>query len=203
MGTVLSLLLLAVTVGALLLQLRTIRRAGTAGLAPSTWFGLVASSLVWLGYGVATGDATVVAVNVVVLLVGLRLVVAILHAAAVPPTRFTVHLVVPALAWAGAWAGDAPWLLGVVGTAIVVGRLVPQVVQAVRAADRSGISAGSWLGNAGVNVVWALYGTEIGDVLVWLPSVVSVTLSLVIAALVLGGGSVPPLPRRQPRRATA
>ena len=138
MGPVLSLVLVAVTVGSLLQQLRTVRRHGTAGLAPSTWFGLVASAL------------------------------------------------------------DAAWLLAVVGTVVVLGRLVPQLVQAARSHDRSGVSVVAWLGNAATNLVWAAYGLDLGDPLVWWPSIASTVLSLVIVVLAARGRPRPRL--RVPRR---
>lgn len=187
MGTALSVVLLAVTVGSLLLQLRTIHRRGTAGLAPSTWFGLVASTLVWLGYGVATGDPTVIWVNVAVLTVGVAIALAILRSSSVAPAAAVPYLVGPVLAWCGAWATGAPWLLGVAGTAIVIGRLVPQLVRACTDPDTSGISIGAWVGNALTNVVWAAYGFTVADPFVSWPAVASVVLSLLVVAVVLVG----------------
>ena len=195
MGTALSLLLLTATVGSLVLQLRTVVRVGTAGLAPATWFGLVASALVWLGYGVATRDPTVVLANVAVLLVAVVLAIAVLRATSVPAVRLVPYVAGPVLLWCAAWVADAGWLLGVAGTAVTLGRVVPQLVRALTAPDRSGISVGAWLGNALTNVVWAAYGVTIADVLVWLPSVVSVCLSLAVVGLAHGRGRRPRRPR--------
>ena len=198
MGPVLSLVLVAVTVGSLLQQLRTVRRHGTAGLAPSTWFGLVASALLWLGYGVATQAATVVVVNVLVLAVALLLAGAIVRATGLALARLVPYLLWPGLVWGIAWAPDAAWLLAVVGTVVVLGRLVPQLVQAARSHDRSGVSVVAWLGNAATNLVWAAYGLDLGDPLVWWPSIASTVLSLVIVVLAARGRPRPRL--RVPRR---
>lgn len=198
MGSALSMLLLAVTAASLLLQLRTVRRVGTSGLAPSTWFGLVASTLVWLGYGVATGERTVIVVNLVVLAVASALVVTIVRTTGIAPARLAPYLVGPGLAWCGAWVAGAPWLLGVVGTVLVVGRLLPQLGRAVQEVDRSGVSVGAWLGNAATNAVWAVYGFDTGDPFVSWPSVASVTLSLLVALAVRR-----PAPVISPRRSSA
>lgn len=187
MGHALSALLLVITVGSLLLQLRTVRRVGTAGLAPATWFGLVASTLVWLGYGVAMREPTVIVINVLVLGVGVALTAAILRSMPIAVSRLAPYVIAPALVWAGAWAAGAPWLLGVAGTAIVIGRLVPQLVQALHATDRSGISRGAWVGNGVTNIAWAAYGFTTGDPFVSWPSVASACLSFTIVTLVVGG----------------
>lgn len=191
MGPALRVILLVVTVGALLLQLRTVLRVGTAGLAPATWFGLVASALVWLGYGIATSEATVIMVNVPVLLVALAIVAAIVRSGLVPMVAVTPYLIGPVLVWCGAWLTGASWLLGVAGTSLVVGRLLPQLVRALQAIDRSGISVGAWLGNGATNLVWAAYGFNSGDGFVLWPSVTSAILSFTIAGVVAGE-----LPRR-------
>lgn len=183
MGHALSALLLVITIGSLLLQLRTVRRVGTAGLAPSTWFGLLASTLVWLGYGVAMREVTVIVINVLVLAVGIALTVAIVRNMSIPVVRLVPYVVAPASVCAGAWVADAPWLLGVAGTMLVVGRLVPQLVGALVATDRSGISREAWLGNGITNVAWAAYGFSTGDPFVSWPSVVSAALSCTIVVL--------------------
>ena len=186
MGHALSAVLLLITVGSLLLQLRTVRRVGTAGLAPATWFGLVASTLVWLGYGVAMREPTVVVINLLVLAVGVALTVAILRSLPIAPSTLAPYVVGPVLVWCGAWAAGAPWLLGVAGTALVIGRLVPQLVRALQATDRSGVSRGAWVGNGVTNIAWAAYGFTTGDPFVSWPSVASACLSFTIVALVVG-----------------
>jgi uncharacterized protein with PQ loop repeat len=201
-GHALSALLLVITVGSLLLQLRTVRRVGTAGLAPTTWFGLLASTLVWLGYGVAMREMTVVVINLLVLAVGIALTVAIVRSMAIPVRRLVPYVAAPASVWAGAWIADAPWLLGVAGTMLVIGRLVPQLVGAIVATDRSGISRGAWLGNGITNVAWAAYGFSTGDPFVSWPSVVSATLSCAIVVLAsrsttVGALDVVPLDRER------
>lgn len=196
MGHALSAVLLVITVGSLLLQLRTVRRVGTAGLAPSTWFGLVASTLVWLGYGVAMREPTVIVINLLVLVVGGALAAAIVRSVPVPVARLVPYVVGPVLVWCGAWAAGAPWLLGVAGTVTVIGRLLPQLVRALQATDRSGISVGAWAGNGVTNVAWAAYGFTTGDPFVAWPSVASFCLSFAVAAIVIGGA-----PRGLGRRA--
>lgn len=186
MGHALSAVLLVITVGSLLLQLRTVRRVGTAGLAPSTWFGLVASSLVWLGYGVAMREPTVIVINLLVLGVGAVLAAAIVRTVPVPVARLTPYLVGPVVVWCGAWVAGEAWLLGVAGTAVVLARLLPQLVRAAQATDRSGVSRGAWAGNGFTNVAWAAYGFTTGDPFVSWPSVGSAALSFVIVGLVLG-----------------
>ena len=190
MGHALSAVLLVITVGSLLLQLRTVRRVGTAGLSPSTWFGLVASTLVWLGYGVAMREPTVIVTNVLVLAVGGALALTILRRVPVPAARLVPYLAGPVLVWCAALVAGEAWLLGVAGTALVIGRLLPQLVQAVVAVDRSGISRGAWVGNGTTNVVWAAYGFTTGDPFVSWPSVASAGLSFLLVALV--SGAVPP-----------
>lgn len=187
MGHALSAVLLVITVGSLLLQLRTVRRVGTAGLAPSTWFGLVASTLVWLGYGVAMREPTVIVANVLVFAMSAALAAAIVRTVPVPVERLAPYLVGPLLVWAGAWVTGAAWLLGVAGTVVVIGRLLPQLVRAVQATDRSGISVGAWVGNGATNVAWAAYGFSTGDPFVSWPSVASACLSFTVAAVVTGG----------------
>lgn len=193
MDLLLRVLLLVVTLASVAAQLRTVRRVGTAGLAPSTWFALVTSTLFWLGYAIAIGDVTMISINVPALVIGLALVVALVRARAASYRGFAPYVAVPMVGWVAAFAFGATWVLGVGGTLLVVGRLLPQLWTAAVATDRSGISLGAWIGNGSNKVVWAGYGAVIGDSFVTWPSLVAAVVSFVVVALVVAD-------RRRPRR---
>ncbi len=190
MGITLRIILLVVTLGSVGMQLRTAMRS-TAGLSSATWLGMVASTIFWLGYGIGTSEMTMISINLPVLVMGLSLVGVLMRSGLTTVRRSAPYVVVPLLGWAVAYATGSVAVLGWGGTVLVVGRLLPQLVAAVRADDRSGISVGAWVGNGGNKIVWAAFGFSIADPFVAWPAVIASIVSFVIVALVLRGPSDP------------
>ncbi len=185
MGLGLRLVLLVVTLLSIGMQLRTVVRVGAAGLSPATWLGLMTSTMFWFGYGVATGEMTLVTINIPVMLMALALVSVMVSQQVTTVRRAAPYVLIPLAGWLLAWATGSAAILGWGGTVLVVGRLLPQLVEAVRAEDRSGISPGAWIGNGSNKVVWAVYGFSIQDTFVAWPSAAAAVVSFVVVLLVM------------------
>lgn len=178
-------LLVVVTVGSFAVQVARIRRHGAAGVSESTWIGLLMSTALWSTYGVAISDWTVLAANIPNVPVAWAVVHAMAragHARTIDaPLAFgaTLAAAVVGLAVVG------PDAVGLAGSIVVVGRIVPQLVEAVRADDVAGVSVTTWLGNVANKVPWSVYGLFlIGDVWLGGSAAVAVVLSLGIVAVV-------------------
>ena len=168
---------------------RTIRTRSIAGLSGSTtWLGLTINSA-WVAYGVGR-DLLPVAVlsgayvagyttvGVLLLRHGMRRGTGTAAVAAVGLAAFTL---------VAGWAALGTLLALAVGV-----QFVPQVVQAWRSADLSGLSAGTYWVCALDGAIWGAYGLVMVD----LPLVLYGVVMLAVAVLVL-------VPRRRWARRTA
>lgn len=186
MNPLFSVALVAVTIGSFLLQAVRIRRYGAAGVSRSTWLGLLISVTLWSVYGIAVADWTITAANVPLVGVATTIVLAMARDGA-------AHRLDPLLAGGGTLAACAvalptvgPGAVGAGAATLVVVRIVPQLVTAVRAHDVVGVSITTWLGNVANKVPWAIYGFVVADVWMTWAASIAVVLSLAIVAVVLG-----------------
>lgn len=179
-----QLLLVVITLASVLVQAVRVHRHGAAGVSAATWLGLVASVSLWCAYGIVLGDLALIATNAPGFLVALVIVVTLVRAGAT-----SYRLLALVVVATGVWIGGAlligrPGAMGAAASAMLVGRILPQLVVAVREADVTGVSIVTWVSNAITKLPWALYGLAIGDVWVGGSAAVGVVLSLVIVAVV-------------------
>lgn len=186
MSPAFSVFLVAVTVGSFGMQALRIRRHGAAGVSRSTWMGLLVSVTLWSVYGVAVRDWTITATNIPLVVVATLIMVAMVRdgaahrfdvPAAVGGTLTACAVVVPTV---------GPDAVGAAAATIVVARIVPQLVTAIRAEDVTGVSVTTWLGNIANKVPWGIYGILVADVWMTGASVMATVLSLAIVLVVVG-----------------
>lgn len=183
-GLPFQLILVAITLGSILVQAARVRRHGAAGVSAATWLGLVASVALWCAYGIVLGDMALIATNAPGFVVALVIVATLVRAGAT-----TVRVLVGVLAMTAVWILgalllDTPGAIGAAASAMLVGRIVPQLMLAQRADDVTGVSIFTWVANAVTKLPWALYGLAIGDAWVGGSALVGVVLSLMIVAVV-------------------
>lgn len=191
MSPVLSIGLVLLNVVSFSLQARRIRQVGAAGVSRSAWVGLLVSVTLWTAYGLAVHDWTIAAANAPLVLVAVVILRAMVRAGAArrsDPWAFGLGTVVAAsvgIALVG------PAAAGSVAATIVVARILPQLVAAVRSRDVAGISIGTWLGNIANKVPWTLYGLAVADVWMTWGAAIAVVLSLAIVLVVLARRRTP------------
>lgn len=166
---------------------RLLRTRSVAGVsAATTWLGLVIN-VAWGVYGIARGLLPV-AVLSSAYVVGYAVVAALLVANG--KRSGMAHAAAAACGFA-ALTAVAGWVALGSALALSVGvQFVPQVVEAWRSTDLSGLAAGTYLVCLVDGVVWGGYGLVVGDV----PLVLYGALMLAVAVAVL-------VPRRRWARA--
>ena len=169
--------------------LRLLRTRSVAGVSgPTTWLGLTIN-LAWLAYGLGR-ELLPVAILSGAYIVGYAAIAGLLvrhgnRRGIGSAAAAAVGLA--ALTFLGGWA--------VLGTtlALSVGvQFVPQVAEAWRGDDLSGLAAGTYLVCAADGAIWGAYGAAVGD----LPLVLYGVIMLAVAVLVL-------VPRQRWARRTA
>lgn len=176
--------LVVLSVASFAMQGRRIRQHGAAGVSRSTWLGLLVSVTLWSVYGVSTRDWTITATNVALVGVAVSIILAMAREGAARPRDplvvggLTLGLALVAVGVVG------PGVVGASAATIVVGRIVPQLVDAVRAPDVVGIAVSTWWGNVANKVPWAVYGFGVADVWMAWGSLVATVLSLAIVVVV-------------------
>lgn len=185
MSPVFSVFLVAVTVGSFGMQALRIRRHGAAGVSRSTWMGLLVSVTLWSVYGIAVRDWTITATNIPLVVVATLIMVAMVRDGAAH--RYDVPAAVGGTLAACAVAVPTigPDAVGAAAATIVVARIVPQLVTAVRADDVTGVSITTWLGNIANKVPWGIYGFLVADIWMTWASVMATALSLAIVLVVV------------------
>jgi uncharacterized protein with PQ loop repeat len=138
-------------------QLRRVSTRGVEGVSLATWVLFVYMGCFWITYGFAARSAEVVLGSALILPMQLAILFRLKPwlRAAVPIRAlgyFVLCCVVPTFAWG--WAG------GVLGTgvAMTINR-APQLIELVRHADATGVSATSWFIGAFGCTLWILYYT--------------------------------------------
>lgn len=189
-----QLFLVVVTVGSVALQAWRVHRHGAAGVSVVTWMGLSASTACWLTYGLALGDVALIATNVPAFLVSVVIMVTLVRAGVATWRTWLLVLAATGIFIAASLAtvGSAP--IGAAASAFLVGRIFPQLWLALREEDVTGISIGTWVGNAVTKAPWAVYGIAIGNVFVGGSALIGVVVSLVIVAVVLRRRGTPTRP---------
>lgn len=138
-------------------QLRRVSTRGVEGVSLATWVLFVYMGCFWITYGFTARSAEVVLGSALILPMQLAILFRLKPwlRAAVPMRAlgyFVLCCVVPTFVWG--WAG------GVLGTgvAMTINR-APQLIELVRHADASGVSATSWFIGAFGCTLWILYYT--------------------------------------------
>ena len=177
--------LVIVSIASFGVQAIRIRRVGAAGVSRSTWLGLLASVTLWSTYGIAVGDWTITTTNLALVGVAAWIVQAMVRdgaaSASDPWATFGVTLGLAVLAV----ATIGPGVVGAAAATLVVARIVPQLVMAIRAPDVAGVSVTTWLGNVANKVPWAVYGIGVADVWMAWASSIAVVVSLAIVGVVV------------------
>ncbi|HEY5439303.1 MAG TPA: hypothetical protein VIJ99_10430 [Acidimicrobiales bacterium] len=138
-------------------QLRRVGTRGVEGVSLATWVLFVYMGCFWITYGFAARSTEVVLGSALILPMQLAILVRLkpwrrVAVALRALGYFVLCCVVPTLVWG--WAG------GVLGTgvAMTINR-APQLIELVRYADASGVSATSWFIGAFGCTLWILYYT--------------------------------------------
>lgn len=177
--------LVVVSIASFAVQAVRIRRVGAAGVSRSTWLGLLVSVTLWSVYGISVGDWTITATNVTLVGVAAWIVGAMARDGAAHPRDPWVAGGVTLGAAVGAVVLIGPAVVGAAAATIVVVRILPQLVAAVRAPDVVGISVTTWWGNVANKVPWTVYGIGVADVWMAWGAGIAVVLSLAIVAIVV------------------
>lgn len=185
MSPVFNVALIVVSIASFAMQARRIRLHGAAGVSRSTWLGLLVSVTLWSVYGISVADWTITATNVPLMGVAASIIVAMARDGAAHRRDPWVAGGVTLGAALGAVALVGPAVVGAAAATIVVARIVPQLVEAVRAVDVVGISVTTWWGNVANKVPWAIYGFGVADVWMAWGAAIAVVLSLAIVAVVV------------------
>ncbi len=158
-ATVLSIVAPAVYLVRLLPQPLRLHRTGVAaGVSPLAAMNAVIGDVGWLAYGISAELPAVWVVSSVALVPASWTVLLLRR-------RVTRKDLLGAAAWALVLVASAA--LGVIGISLAAGVLVsqgPQVVEAVRDDDLSGIAPGTWWIAVLDAATWGAYGTAVGDV---------------------------------------
>lgn len=185
MPSLFNVALVVVSIASFLMQAARIRQYGAAGVSRSTWLGLLVSVTLWSVYGISVSDWTITATNVPLVFVAVVIVLAMVRDGAANRSD-------PVLAGGGTLVAAlvavttiGPAVVGAAAATIVVVRIIPQLVAAVRASDVAGISVTTWLGNVANKVPWAIYGIGVADVWMAWGSSIAVVLSLAIVTMVV------------------
>jgi uncharacterized protein with PQ loop repeat len=138
-------------------QLRRVSTRGVEGVSLATWVLFVYMGCFWITYGFAARSVEVILGSALILPMQLSILFRLQPwlRAAVPMRAlgyFVLCCVVPTILWG--WAG------GVLGTgvAMTINR-APQLIELIRHADASGVSATSWFIGAFGCTLWILYYT--------------------------------------------
>lgn len=160
---------------------RLARSAHAHGLSfPSTVLSAV-SSMTWLLYGLLLSDTAQVVANVL----GLGMAVATVALIVRRRSEVRLRWVFAAVAgWAALLAVTAsvggPSALGVAATGVSLVTRWPQVVQVLRGGPLAALSPASLALSLVASGSWGVYGALVGQVPVWLCSVLSLVLTAVI-----------------------
>lgn len=185
-GLAFRVFLVLVTAGSFMVQVLRIRRFGPAGVSRSTWLGLLVSVTLWATYGLAVGDWTILVANLPVIPVAWAVVHAMARAGAARVIDAPLALGATVLGGQLALPTIGPAAVGAAAATLVVVRILPQLVEAVRAPDVAGISVTTWWGNIANKVPWTIYGLVlIDDLWVGGAAALAVALSGAIVVVVL------------------
>lgn len=185
-GLAFRVFLVLVTVGSFGVQVLRIRRHGAAGVSRSTWLGLLVSVTLWATYGLAVRDWTILVANIPVIPVAWAVVHAMARAGAARVVDAPLALGLTVVAGQLAVPTIGPGAVGAAAAILVVTRILPQLVEAIRSPDVTGISVTTWWGNIANKVPWAIYGIFlIDDLWVGGAAALAVALSGGIVAVVL------------------
>jgi uncharacterized protein with PQ loop repeat len=138
-------------------QLRRVSTRGIEGVSLATWVLFVYMGCFWITYGFSARSVQVILGSALILPMQLSILFRLKPwlRAAVPLRAlgyFVLCCVVPTLLWG--WAG------GVLGTGIAMTiNRAPQLIELIRHADASGVSATSWFIGAFGCTLWILYYT--------------------------------------------
>lgn len=164
-------------------QWRRLRREGLEGVSVATWSLFVYLGAFWIAYGIVERSWTITMGSLLMFPLQIG-VLTRLRPWRVPRASwsalglFVGSCLVPAALWG--WSG------GIYGTTVTmtVTRL-PQLVELVRRAGAAGVSTGMWLLGAIGSALWVVYYGQTSRWAAFTATLVSGTVSAVIAALAL------------------
>lgn len=161
-------------------QARKAVRGDVAGIAPTTFWLQLASSVVWVSYAASTGTIGVFAAHSIAGFCALVVLLAIRHYKHLNWIGATL----PALALVAVVTLGLDFVVPVAAVAFAFAA-APQLVAVLRQADLSGVSLTSWLLSVVAGVAWIFYGIALGDWKVWIPVWIPLLCATIIAVRVI------------------